>query len=405
MFSGTEHLVWDPADSLLDGAGGVDEALDEVLQELESDAGAAESDTGLDALVEPLPESGGAGTETVESPAEPDFEPAVPDDLESAADDADAVLDESAGADAVDAGSADVAETVDADAEDPAIPSADEWAAAFAEADTEDDQSDTDDIRTPAVGDADVEPDDRAAGESAIARDVARPQAESLPDAAEIDEVDEIVLGVPGFAERTDTGSSTEVADDSAPADDRSGEPPVARPRPRVPSPDFETVSFETPRPRRRRWWLPFALLIGIAALVAQVGWLRYDAWTRDLTLRPYYQMACDVIGCTLPVLRDVSAITTRTLSVRGIAERPGRLQVDAVIVNEAEFAQPFPMMELRFSSIRGHLVAGARFRPAEYLSGELQGAQSFQRNTPVRISLEVDDPGPAAVNYRLDFR
>ena len=67
--------------------------------------------------------------------------------------------------------------------------------------------------------------------------------------------------------------------------------------------------------------------------------------------------------------------------------------------------AQHFPDLELRFSSVSGALVAGRRFKPEEYLKGELKGAQTMPPSTPVQVSLEIADPGPDAVNYTLSFR
>jgi hypothetical protein len=106
-----------------------------------------------------------------------------------------------------------------------------------------------------------------------------------------------------------------------------------------------------------------------------------------------------------LPILRALEAIQSRNLVVRSHPDVPGALLVDAIVVNEAPFPQPFPLIELRFSSLTGGLVAGRRFKPSEYLSGELRGAEFMQPRTPVHIALEIEDPGTEAVNYVMVFR
>jgi hypothetical protein len=157
-------------------------------------------------------------------------------------------------------------------------------------------------------------------------------------------------------------------------------------------------------RPRRRRW-LVLAVIVAIAALGAQIMWFQFDTWSRDLRWRPIYEEMCARVGCRLPVMRALEALASRSLVVRTHPDVPGALLVDALIVNEAQFAQPFPVIELRFSSIDGRLVAGRRFKPSEYLAGELRGAEMIEPRTPVHIALEIDDPGAEAVNYVMVFR
>jgi hypothetical protein len=179
-------------------------------------------------------------------------------------------------------------------------------------------------------------------------------------------------------------------------------------PRPADPIPalglSLEPVLGEEP-PRRRRWWMPFAILLAIVGLAGQILWFQFDEWSVDLRWRPVYAEICARVGCRLPVMRALESIQSRNLVVRSHPNVAGALLVDALIINEAPFPQPFPLIELRFSSLTGSLVAGRRFKPSEYLSGELAGADTMQPNTPIHIALEIDDPGPDAVNYVMVFR
>ncbi len=89
---------------------------------------------------------------------------------------------------------------------------------------------------------------------------------------------------------------------------------------------------------------------------------------------------------------------------VRSHPSYRGALVVDAILYNRASFAQPFPLLELRFADIGGQPIASRRFKPSEYLSGELAGQQDMPSQTPIHISLEILDPGSKAVNYSLAF-
>ncbi|MFW6094529.1 MAG: zinc-ribbon and DUF3426 domain-containing protein [Pseudomonadota bacterium] len=155
----------------------------------------------------------------------------------------------------------------------------------------------------------------------------------------------------------------------------------------------------------RRRPWVWAGIVLASAALMAQTFWYQFDDWARDPFWRGTYAAACDVLGCRLPVQRDTSLLGTRNLVVRSHSERSDALRVDAVIVNEAPFPQPFPVLELRFTTAQGALVAGRRFQPEAYLAGDAEGASLIPPKTPVQIELTVDDPGPHAVNYFLRYR
>jgi len=156
--------------------------------------------------------------------------------------------------------------------------------------------------------------------------------------------------------------------------------------------------------PRRRRWWQPIVLVVLVVALAGQVLWLQFATWSVDPQIRPIYAFGCRYLGCTLPVMRDLSAIHVRNLAVRSNPDTGDALLVDALIINEAQFAQPFPLLEMRFFTIDGKVVAGRRFTPSEYLSGELAGAKTMQPRTPIHIALEIEDPGRSAVNYQMGF-
>src|SRR5690606_11919852 len=120
---------------------------------------------------------------------------------------------------------------------------------------------------------------------------------------------------------------------------------------------------------------------------------------------RPWYELACPHLGCQLPAKVDISQIRSSNLVVRAHPEFAGALIVDAILYNRATFAQPFPLLEMRFTDSNGQALASRRFKPAEYLAGELAGQTEMPPQTPIRIALEILDPGPHATSYSLDFK
>ncbi len=146
------------------------------------------------------------------------------------------------------------------------------------------------------------------------------------------------------------------------------------------------------------------AIISLIVFLVLQLAWFHFDKLARYDQLRPIYAKACEVLGCTLPSLYDIDKIKSQNLVVRSHPLVNKALIIDAIIINQATFDQPFPDISLNFSNINNAVVAQRRFTPQEYLSGEAKGMTVMPSNVPVHIALEILDPGKEAVNYTLDF-
>jgi predicted Zn finger-like uncharacterized protein len=153
----------------------------------------------------------------------------------------------------------------------------------------------------------------------------------------------------------------------------------------------------------RRLFWL-LLIVIGAGALVGQYVAYHFDELARQDQYRPWFQQLCPQIGCTVPSKVDIAKIKSSNLVVRSHPEFNGALVVDAIIYNRAPFSQPFPLLELRFADLNGHLIASRRFKPGEYLGGDLEGMAEMPPQTPIHIALDILDPGAKAVNYSLSF-
>ncbi|MCD5994335.1 zinc-ribbon domain-containing protein [Pseudomonas sp. CDFA 602] len=165
-------------------------------------------------------------------------------------------------------------------------------------------------------------------------------------------------------------------------------------------------LDWQRPKPRwgRRLVW-GLLVLIALAGLATQYIWYHFDQLARQDQYRPLFQQVCPQIGCKVPSKVEISLLRSSNLVVRSHPEFQGALVVDAIIYNRAPFSQPFPLLELRFADTSGQLIASRRFKPSEYLSGEMAGKEEMPPQTPIHIALDILDPGAKAVNYSLNFR
>ncbi len=169
-----------------------------------------------------------------------------------------------------------------------------------------------------------------------------------------------------------------------------------------------DPLQLEWQRPKshwgRKLAWSLLTVL-ALAGLAGQYVWYHFDELARQDQYRPWFQMICPQVGCKVPTKVDIGLLKSSNLVVRSHPEFKGALVVDAIIYNRASFSQPFPLLELRFADTSGQLIASRRFKPGEYLSGEIAGKEEMPPQTPIHIALDILDPGAKAVNYSLSFR
>lgn len=168
-----------------------------------------------------------------------------------------------------------------------------------------------------------------------------------------------------------------------------------------IETPEELIGGYQAPVRRHYVAWTTVTLLSALV-LASQVAWFNRNILAQNPVWRGYYESVCGVLGCNLPVYSDLSALHVAHLAVRSHPSVAHALAVDAIVRNDAPWRQYFPSLALRFSDIRGHLVASRTFKPAEYLAGEMTGVKFIPAKTEVRISLEIVDPGRDATNYSL---
>lgn len=165
-------------------------------------------------------------------------------------------------------------------------------------------------------------------------------------------------------------------------------------------------IEFSAKRMRRwyqRKLW-PTLSILGLLALAVQVGWFKFDYFSRVEPYRTGYLFLCPYLGCQVPNLVDTSRIVASNLVVREHPDTQGALAVDVMLINSAPFEQPFPDLVLVFTDIDDNQVASRRFIPKDYLGGELVGRELMPQNQKIHITLDLVDPGAEAVNYHISI-
>lgn len=173
-------------------------------------------------------------------------------------------------------------------------------------------------------------------------------------------------------------------------------------PRP-VPASTPEAETEPAPGPLKTALWAAVNLVL-ILTLLGQYTYFNRDELAQHPQLRPWLTQLCSVLACDTPLRREVSRITLTKRVVASHPDRPNALLIDATLVNQADFPQPYPLLELRFSDLNNQLLAGRRFRPREYLAAGTAINAGMPPHQPVHIVLEIVDPGKDAVSFLFDL-
>lgn len=158
------------------------------------------------------------------------------------------------------------------------------------------------------------------------------------------------------------------------------------------------------PRVRTRNpvstlFWALTSLLL-ILTLIAQYAYVERDELARHAQMRPWLEWLCMHAGCELPMQRAPDMIRIAGRDIRRHPDIGDALIVNITITNHAPWAQTWPVIELGFFDLRNRPLALRRFTAEEYLPHSLSVADGMPVQTPIRVRLDILDPGPDAVNF-----
>lgn len=157
-------------------------------------------------------------------------------------------------------------------------------------------------------------------------------------------------------------------------------------------------------QPTRRSiaaWCLVNSLLL--IALCAQLLFAQREAFAQNPSMRPILTDMCSLVGCTLEPRRAIDRIELVRRNVYAHPNVDEALIIDARFVNNARFAQPYPTLTVSLGDLRGEPLIRRNFQPREYRP-ELDPNARMAPGSPVRVTLEVKDPGRDARTFELDF-
>lgn len=158
---------------------------------------------------------------------------------------------------------------------------------------------------------------------------------------------------------------------------------------------------IETPQPRRWPWTVASVLLILL--LVAQVLHHYRQDLVRHPSFGPPLARLYAMFGHTLEPRWDVAAYNIKQWGIVSDPQAPGTLRVRASITNNANFAQPYPLLKLVLEDRFGANLGTREFKPDEYLPAPAAASRRLTAGTAADVDLAIVDPGDDAVGFQFD--
>ena len=157
-----------------------------------------------------------------------------------------------------------------------------------------------------------------------------------------------------------------------------------------------------------RRWHPLFGISTLILLIIFSLFQLTYFRAHELVNLipssRPILEAFCEKIECHYSGPRDTKKIQLLSRDVRLHPKEKKALLISAAMINNAQFAQPYPNIHVRLSDISGNVVAERIFNSKTYMGKLSNPFLLMKSKTPVHINFEVVDPGKDAVNFEFTF-
>ena len=175
-----------------------------------------------------------------------------------------------------------------------------------------------------------------------------------------------------------------------------------------VPDKYRDSYSSQSPSHLATALWSTGILAL-TATLIIEYAWFNREQLNKIPELQGTISILCQQFKCKNVSIRDPANIELITRNIYSHPNEKSALMVNITMKNNAAFAQPYPVMQIDFSDIRGNSVAARRFWPKEYLANESQQGNTeqpslLQANTSASVTLEIQDPGKQAMTYEFNF-
>lgn len=161
-------------------------------------------------------------------------------------------------------------------------------------------------------------------------------------------------------------------------------------------------LSRAAPAQTRSAYW-SLGILAAVLALLAQtVIFYGADLVRNAPVLRATVALVCRGLPCQRLAPIDMHRLDLVETQVTPHPRYDRALRVRATIVNRADRAQPYPLLEVTLMDSQGNVVARRAYSPRDYLGNPQAIADGLPPQVAVTVQLDITSPGPQASGFEI---
>ncbi|PKO25495.1 MAG: hypothetical protein CVU35_03775 [Betaproteobacteria bacterium HGW-Betaproteobacteria-8] len=144
-------------------------------------------------------------------------------------------------------------------------------------------------------------------------------------------------------------------------------------------------------------------IVVLIALILAQaVYYLRSDIAARWPQTRPYLEQACELVQCKVELPKNANLIAIDDSDLQEDVDRQGLIHLYSTLINNAEFSQAYPLLELTLTDTNDKPLLRRTFKPEEYLAAGADIKRGFSAKEEISIKLSLLVSEETVSGYRL---
>ena len=143
-------------------------------------------------------------------------------------------------------------------------------------------------------------------------------------------------------------------------------------------------------------------LLLLLSAVLQTVYFLRAEISWRYPSSQVYLKLACKKIGCDIALAKQINLLLLDDTDLLEDEQRLGLMYLSSSIVNQAEFSQAYPTIELTLTDIEDRAKYTRQFSPHEYLDNEADAKLGLAAGQSLKLTLPLANPDQSIAGYRV---
>ena len=148
---------------------------------------------------------------------------------------------------------------------------------------------------------------------------------------------------------------------------------------------------------------LIFAAIAVLMLIVIVQFWSNRQALAWSDSWGSSTKAICSFLPCNLQPKREVGSIKLLQRQLSPDEEKENFLDIKILLINEADFDQPYPTIKIKFSNKNGEQVSLKSFSPTDYLEGNAE-TLLMPSGSEVHIHFKTEVTHPDALGFEFIF-